>query len=354
MKPSDRGDDPETDGGVPDDASPLETLMESSETEREVTLRSRAKGAFRLYVYTPFSILRHDMRATVGFSVVMLYLVVGLLGPVFIEPTGTNEGPRFLKPFVDMSHPLGTDNKGQDLLVLHIYATKPILKMMASGGLFTIAMGTLFGTVSGYKGGTVDTAMSTITDIFINIPGLPLVIVLAALIQPENPYVLGLLLTVASWAGLARALRSQVLSIRTEAFTEATRTMGISQQRIILKDVLPHLAPYITVNMVYAMRNVLFEAVGLYFIGVLPFTSANWGVILNQAYSDNAHFRPEIVHWLLVPSFVIIFMSVGMILLAQSLDRVFNPRIRARHMQQIEEEPSEDEEAVDENVRSWM
>ncbi|MFC7196429.1 ABC transporter permease [Halosimplex aquaticum] len=226
--------------------------------------------------------------------------------------------------------------------------------MMAAGGLFTVSMGTLFGTVSGYKGGTVDVVLSTITDIFINIPGLPLVIVLAAIIQPENPYVLGLLLTVAAWAGLARAIRSQVLSIRTEAFTEASRTIGVPQQKIILRDVLPHLLPYITVNLVQAMRNVLFGAVGLYFIGVLPITDPNWGTILNTAYSNNAHLRPNVIHWLLIPTAVIVVLSIGMILLSQSLDRVFNPRVRAKHIQQLDESPPEEGAEDVENTDSWV
>ncbi|MFC7141506.1 ABC transporter permease [Halosimplex aquaticum] len=355
MKPSEdrRDGTPETDGGT-EDASPFEILMQSSDDGTQTTRKSRLKGAFVQYVYGPLSIMAHDWRAVVGLSIVLFYLGVGVLGPTLVEPTSTNDGGRFVKPLQTWAHPLGTDNLGRDLLALHVYATKPILQMMAAGGLFTVSMGTLFGTVSGYKGGTVDVVLSTITDIFINIPGLPLVIVLAAIIQPENPYVLGLLLTVAAWAGLARAIRSQVLSIRTEAFTEASRTIGVPQQKIILRDVLPHLLPYITVNLVQAMRNVLFGAVGLYFIGVLPITDPNWGTILNTAYSNNAHLRPNVIHWLLIPTAVIVVLSIGMILLSQSLDRVFNPRVRAKHIQQLDESPPEEGAEDVENTDSWV
>lgn len=348
MKPSEEHNEtPETDGGETE-ASPLEMLMGSSLESDRSGRGPWLKEVFVQYVYGPLTIMIHDWRAMVGLSIVLFYIGIAILGPVFVEPTGTSDGGNFVKPFQDWTYPLGTDNLGRDLLSLHVYATKPILQMMAAGGLFTVSMGTLVGTVAGYKGGTIDVVLNTITDVFINIPGLPLVIVLAAIIQPENPYVLGLLLTVAAWAGLARAIRSQVLSIRTEAFTEASRTIGVAQQKIILRDVLPHLLPYISVNLVQAMRNVLFGAVGLYFIGVLPISDPNWGTILNTAYSNNAHLRPDVVHWLLIPTAVIVMLSMGMILLAQSLDRVFNPRVRAKHIQGLDDaSPEEDAETMD-------
>lgn len=338
---SDASVSPETDGGTVDD-NPLETLLESAEAGDEVADRNRMGQFYRQYVYAPLSVLVRDWRAVVGSGIILFYFLVGIFGPFVVEPTSASEGPRFLQPFQNWAFPLGTDDIGQDLLALHIYSTLPLLKMMAAGGAFTASMGIAFGVVAGYKGGTIDIILNTVTDVFINLPGLPLVIVLAAIVQPSNPFVLGVLLSAASWAGLARAIRSQVLQLRHESFIEASRTMGITQPRILIKDIIPHLMPYVTVNLVQAMRSVLFSAVGLYFIGVLPYDSANWGTILNNAYTSNAHLRPNIVHWLVIPTVVIVVFSMGMILISQSLDRVFNPRVRAKHEQNVDEDPTED------------
>lgn len=334
------------------DASPLDTLETTAESP-EVGLRETMVDLYEGYVFTPAAIMWSDWRARVGVTIVAFYLVVGLFGPFVVEPTRSMDGTPLLRPFQTMAHPLGTDNTGADLLSMTVYSTVPILQMMFAGGLFTVTVGTLFGTMAGYKGGVVDLVLSTVTDVFINIPGMPLVIVLATIFEPENPYLLGILLSVASWAGLARAIRSQVLTFRNEAFTEASRTMGISANTIVVKDLLPHLMTYISVNLVQAMRNVVFAAVGLYFVGVLPFRDLNWGVMLNLAYNYGAMYRMEAIHWLLVPMGAIVGLSMGMILLAQSLDRVFNPRVRAKHAKTIDTDGGEssDEPAT---ASSWL
>lgn len=343
----------QTDGGQTD-VSPLETLGQTSETRVERTRREKLKKLYTYYVYTPASIMWRDWRARIGVVLLVFYFAMGIFGPMIVEPTDVMDGAPLLQPFENMEHPLGTDNTGSDLLSLTVYSTVPILKMMVAGGLFTVTVGTLFGTVSGYKGGIVDTILSTVTDVFINLPGLPLVIVLASIFSPKSPYAIGILLSVAAWAGLARSIRSQVLTLRHESFTEASRAMGIPTSVIILKDILPHLMTYISVNLVHASRNVIFGAVGLYFIGVLPFSDPNWGVTLNLAYQYGAHYRMQAVHWLIIPILAIVGLSMGMILLSQSLDRVFNPRVRAKHANQAGDEAEGDVEEADPEATSWF
>lgn len=313
-----------SDGGAT--KAPFRTTAEVQETRWD-----RYRNRFDIYVKTPVSIIRDDWRAIVGFAIVGIYLIMGTILSSIIEPTSTAEGPQYVQPFQTLEFPLGTDQLGQDLFAQTVHSTGPILVMMAAGAVFTVVLGLFFGLVSGYKGGTIDTIFSSITDVFINIPGLPLVIVLSILFEPRDPILIGILLSVAAWAGLARAIRSQVLTIRNESFTEASRAMDISTPTILTKEILPHLMPYVMVNFVNSARNILFSAVALYYLGVLPFSSSNWGIMLNQAYNSGAVYRPHAVHWLLIPMVAIAGISIGLILIAQSLDRVFNPRARARH-----------------------
>jgi peptide/nickel transport system permease protein len=212
-----------------------------------------------------------------------------------------------------------------------------MLVMVLSGAVFTIVLGTAIGTVAGYKGGRTDSALMTVTDIMMTIPGLPLTIVLAAALSIQgHPVVVGILITVNAWAGLGRAIRSQVLTLREAEYVEASRLMGMSTPKIIGADIVPNLMPYITMNFVQQARAVIFGSVGLYFLGVLPFTGSNWGVMMNAAVNRaGAVSSPAAFHWLLMPMLTIIVFALGLTLLAQGADRVFNPRVRARHAKSV-------------------
>lgn len=341
-----------TDGG--NVSSPFEIVSEYEESRWD-----RYRKLYDAYIYAPVSIVWRDWRARIGFTLILLYLLMGLVGPLLIEPTEVTEGPALIQPFQNWEYPLGTDNMGRDLLSQTVYSTTTILKMIASGAVFTVGIGTIVGALAGYKGGLLDTVLSSITDVFINLPGFPLVMILAALLPVgSNPYMVGVLLSVGAWGGLARAIRSQVLTIRHEAFVEASRGMGIPTHRIVFKEIIPHLMPYVVINLTNAARRVIFEAVALYYLAILPFSSSslNWGIMLNQAYEEGAHYTAGALHWFLVPMVTIVGISIGLILLGQSLDRVFNPRVRARHERttaedgQTESKKNEDEMNVNDVV----
>ncbi|WP_436924205.1 ABC transporter permease [Halosimplex amylolyticum] len=337
-----------TDGGNVGVDSPFEVVSSVEETRLD-----RLRKIYDAYVRAPFLIVWTDWRARIGFTIVFAYLFMGIVGPHIIEPTEVGEAGALAKPFQNWDYPLGTDQMGRDLLSQVVFSTTEILKMVTSGALATVGVGTLVGAIAGYKGGWADTVLSSITDIFINLPGFPTVMVLALLLPiGGNPYVIGILLSIAAWGGLARAIRSQMLTLRSESFVEASRAMGIPNRDIIFKEIVPHLMPFVVINLTNAARRVIFSAVGLYYLGILPFEKLNWGITLNQAYQSGAHYRPGALHWFLVPMIAIIVFSIGLILLGQSLDRVFNPRVRARHEKRSEggETSGEDDEMSGESM----
>lgn len=299
-------------------------------TAIQTSKRDRLAELFTEFVYKPGVVAWSDWRTRIGFLIVGLYVLMGTVGVVLYRAPATNQAPRYVGPFNDMAYPLGTDMLGQDLLALIIHATPKMLVMILSGGVFATVVATAIGTLAGLEGGRIDSSLMLVSDIAMTIPGLPLVMVLAAVIRPESGIVLGILLTINYWAGLGRAIRSQVLSIREHSYVEASQVMGVSTPKIIVRDVIPNLMPYITVNFVNAARFVIFSSVGLYYLGFLPYTNANWGVMLQQAYSNGALLTLDGAHWILVPVVTILVLSVGLILLAQGLDRVFNPRVRTR------------------------
>ncbi|WP_207592937.1 ABC transporter permease subunit [Halomontanus rarus] len=321
--------DTKTDGGTDIDHD----LFDSG-SDVELARSEQLSNAFTEYVYAPVMILWDDWRARIGSLIILGYLLMGTIGVILVEPATLHEGPRLEGVFEGTEFLLGTDILGRDLFAMIVHATPAMLQMIIAGGVFTTVVATIIGTVSGYKGGVLDRVLMTVSDIALTIPGLPLVIVIVVIFPPQHPVTVGILLSINAWAGLARALRSEVLAVREESYVEASRTMNVPTRVILTKDIIPNLMPYIMVNFVGAARGVIFGSVGLYFLGILPFTTLNWGVILNMAYTQGGSlYTLETIHWFLAPMITIILLSYGLILFAQGMDRVFNPRIRARHVQ---------------------
>lgn len=306
--------------------SPFRTV-----SDVEFTTRDRLRRRFAGSVVAPMRILLSDKRGVFGLATILIYVLAGTVG-VWLMDAPQPGGPVFLGPFQSWEYPLGTDRYGYGLFERIVYATPPMLKMILGGAVFSVATAAVVGTLSGYKGGWIDDALMTLADAMMAIPNLPLLIVLSVIIRPQDPFVVGVLISVPRWAGLSRALRSEVLSLREESFVEASRINGLSTPTIVRRELIPNLMPYITINFVGAARGVIFASVALYFLRILPISGLNWGVMMNNAYNTaGALYTLDTAHWLIFPMIAIVWLSFGLIMLGQAADRVFNPRLRARH-----------------------
>lgn len=310
----------------------------------ETTRQERLNRTLDLYLYAPLRVAWSDWRARVGIAIITFFILLGTVGVNIVAQPMMNEGPQYITWFQTWEFPLGTDRFGQSISKMLVHSTPAILKMAAAGVLFAVGLAIIIGVVSGYKGGLVDYVLMTITDIVMIIPGLPLVVVLVAIWQPRDPFVVGVVLAIDSWPSLARMLRSQVLTIREEEYVEAARGMGVSTWSIVQKDVTPQLMPYIMINAANAAQGVIFAAVGLYFLGFLPDGGqSNWGVMMNDAYQHGgALANPwRSGHWLFAPMILLIVFTMGLILFSQGMDRVFNTKIRARHAKTVADDEEE-------------
>lgn len=313
-------------------------------SDLEVPDTSRKERFYRyldLYVGAPLRVAWSDWRARIGIALILFFLLLGTVGVRLVDPPLMNEGEPYIVWFQTTEFVLGTDRFGQPIDKMLVHSTPAILKMAAAGVIFAVGLAIVIGVVSGYKGGMVDYVLMTITDIVMIIPGLPLVVVLIAIWQPRDPFIVGVVLAIDSWPSLARMLRSQVLTIREENYVEAARAMGVSTSEIVQKDVTPQLMPYIMINAANAAQGVIFAAVGLYFLGFLPDGGqANWGVMMNEAYQHGgAMANPRARgHWLFAPMILLIVFTMGLILFSQGMDRVFNTKIRAKHAKTVEDD----------------
>lgn len=284
-------------------------------------------------------ILWEDVRTRIGLGILLFFIGMGTIAPSLLTRPQPYESPTLARPFENTAYILGTDALGRGLFKQVVFATPPMLKMIVAGAVFTVILATIIATVAGYLGGTVDRVLMTVSDIAMTIPGLPLIIIVAVALEPKNPFLIGILLTINAWAGMARTLRSEVLSIREESYVEASTIMGLPTRQTIIDDILPNIMPLILINFANTGRNVIFSSVGLYFLGILPFSTANWGVMMNRAYQTGGSlYTTRTAHWFIVPMAAVTLLSLGLTLFAQGADRLFNPRIRARHSSDEEEQ----------------
>jgi peptide/nickel transport system permease protein len=348
VSPSDRDAETRSDGGRSGAATDLFT-QESEETIAEGRVE-RLRRLFTSYIVAPVAIGWDDWRTRIGGLILLFYIGLVTIGPMLTPEPMPFRHDIFLHPFhegwytiqpanvfgieipwIKINAMLGSNTQGQSMDALMVYGGVPLMKMILTGAVFSVFLGTFLGVFAGYKGGRIDGILMTFTDIVLTVPGLALVVVLAALYQPESPYIVGIILGIDNWPGLTRTVRSQVLSIREESYIEAHRALGLPTRNILRRDIISQLMPYISINFANGARGIVFESVGLYFIGVLPYTNQNWGVLLQSAYSNISLTNVNQLFYIFEPMIMIAGLTIGLILFSQGLDKVFNVRLQARH-----------------------
>lgn len=323
-----------------------------SQSEYDATAMDVYEVVLERWVLSPLRVLWSDYRGRVGLSILTIYVLMGTVGVILYPETALMEHQPLQGAFQSMDYPLGTNKLGQDLLAKVIHGTPQMFKMMIAGAIFGNCLGLVIGLFSGYLGGNVDKTLMTLTDTVRSIPGIPLLLILAALFQPQNAFLIGIMISINGWAGLARSIRAQVLPLRKVEYVEASKSMGQPTSNVLIKQIMPDLLPLFAIRLFGGATNIIRASVALYFLGILPRTgnTNNWGLMLDSAYDNSGALTdPSTVHWLLVPIITITGLTFALTLLAQAFDQVFNPRVRARHeaRKRADEEGDrlEDEEA---------
>jgi len=274
-------------------------------------------------------ISKEDRPAFIGGALVVIYIIVAIIGPFVVHLHYVkNPALAYLPP--SLKYPLGTDFLGNSVLSELILGTRPILEVGLLSAVFVVVVGVGVGLSVGYLGGATDQVVMRITDVFLTIPGLPLVIVIASVVHSSSPLVLAGILSVTGWAGLARAVRSQALSLRSSEFIEAAKVQGLPMRNMVSRQLLPNVGPYVAIHFLLAVTGAIYAEVGLFLLGVAPIVGTNWGIMMNEAISQGALYTTRSVFFLVSPMLAIIFLQVGLVFFSRALDRLFNPRLRVQ------------------------
>jgi peptide/nickel transport system permease protein len=272
-------------------------------------------------------ILRDDPAAAVGAVIIAAYCVVAVIGPyVTSVPVAPNPAMAYLGP--SSQFPLGTDTFGHSIASELILGTRPILEVGLAAAVMTVGVGVIVGLVSGYLSGWVDAVIMRIVDVFLTVPGLPLILVVAAVVQSSNPLVLAAVLSIQGWAGLARAVRSMALSLRSAAFVEAARGQSLPLRHMVGRQLLPNVGPYVAIHFLLAVTGAIYAEVGLFLLGIASLSGTNWGIMISNATGQGALYTSRSAFSLLAPMFAIVLLQVGFVLFSRAMDNLFNPRMR--------------------------
>lgn len=274
-------------------------------------------------------VLRRKPSRMVGMAIIVLFLFMAAFGPVIYSELPIDTNAVYASP--SSKHWLGTDFAGTDVFALVISGARYVLVSAAIAAAVTVVVGTGVGLLSGYHRGATDSVLMRITDFALTVPGLPLLVVLSTIWEFGAPLQMGFVLGITGWGGLARAVRSQTLSLRERGFLEAARALGLPTHHVVLREVLPNVAPYIAMNLLLAVTGAIYAQVGLFFLGIIPATSNNWGVMLNNAvFNAGAMTSTQALPYLLSPLICILLLTLGIVLVVDAMDELFNPRLRTR------------------------
>jgi len=224
-------------------------------------------------------------------------------------------------------HPLGTESNGRDMLAQLIVGTPSSLKVGIIAASIGMGVGLILGSLAGYLGGWTDHVIRTISDSFITIPSLLVLIALATYIHMPDTTAMALILALFAWPGPTRLVRSQVLTLRERGYVKMAQLSNVSSIEIMLVEMVPNMLPWLAASLTAGIAGAILAATGLEALGLGPTRVPSLGTIINNALTSSALVR-GMTWWWLPPIIILILIFTGFFLMTIGLDEVANPRLR--------------------------
>lgn len=271
---------------------------------------------------------RRSKMGVLGLAIIVFFIALALLaGPLApYPPKLMGAGQPFEVPSAE--HWLGTDDVGEDLYSQLLYGTRVSLMVGFVAAFMSTIIGTMVGLISGYFGGKLDEFFMRVIDVLIIIPGIPLMLLLAAYLGPSIWNII-FILVFFGWTTIGRVVRSQTLALRELPFIESARASGAGDMRIMFTDLMPNLVGIIVPQAILSIVGAILGEAGLSFLGLGDPTNQSWGLMLYYAESYGAFLRSA-WWWIIPPGLCITLVGIGFTFVGYALNDIFNPRLRRR------------------------
>lgn len=263
----------------------------------------------------------------IGLVGVIIIISVALFAPYIAEPvSGYGDFENILNS-PSAEHPFGTDDMGLDIFSQVIWGTRTSLQVGFLTVLIALVIGVPIGLISGYFDNFLSTIGMGLTDVFLTLPVLPLMIIMAAVIGSDIKNI-ALVIGLFSWPKLARITRASTLSVRNMEYINAAEALGASNFKILLKHILPNVSAPILVNMTIIIATAILSEAGLSFLGLGDPLAYSWGKILENAHQSGAFIS---AWWYsLFPSVAIMFFVISFNFIGMGIREALNPKLRQR------------------------
>ena len=274
--------------------------------------------------------LPRSPKVLLGLFIVGFFLILTVIGP-WIAPYNPSANSFVPNLTPSAAHWFGTTSLGQDILSQLLVGARATMVVALLAGLVATLLSVTVGVAAGYLGGPADDGLTMLSNVFLAIPGLPLLIVIDSYLPVSgrsNEYVIGLIISLTGWAWGARVLRAQTLSLRNRDFVEASRIIGESRIRIMVSEIAPNLLPVLASSLLFTILYSIGAYVTLAYVGLTSTAVWNWGTMMFWAQSNNAPLAGQ-WYWFVPPGICIALVGTGLALLNFGIDEFINPRLRA-------------------------
>lgn len=285
--------------------------------------RRRALGGF-------WRVYRRSTMGMVGLGLLAIFVIVALTAPLLVgeEDISVQNPPGVPFQPPSLEFPLGTDDFGRSILDLVIYGSRISLLVGFAATVMTMVVGTVVGIAGGYFGGKTDAVMNAFTNWFLVIPWIPLAIVLASILGQSLLNTI-IVIGVTSWAGTARLVRADTLSVKERPYVERARALGASNWHLVSRHILPNVMPVIFANTVLTVALSILAETTLSLLGLGDPSSTSWGAIIFESFDAGA-LSAGLWWWLIPPGVCICLVTLAFTMCGYALDEVLNPKIRER------------------------
>ena len=304
--------------GAPETAAVLTTEPAGPRRGGDKTFWSQLRASTAMFA---------NPKSATGLVILGVFVLVAVFAPLIApaDPQAQNLDATLERP--SFRHLLGTTHIGQDVFSQLVYGTRGVLVVGFLATIMATVVAIAVGVTAGYLRGWKSESLSALSNVFLVIPGLPLMIIVASQFQDPPLWVVAAVLGFTGWAWGARVLRAQTMSLRNRDFIQAARANGEPLHRIILVEMLPNLMAIIASSFVGTMTAAVLGLTTLAFIGVIPVSNLNWGTILFWAQQNNAF--PDYWWWYIPAGLCIALLGVALSLINFGIDEYVNPRLRS-------------------------
>jgi len=266
-------------------------------------------------------------KAATGLVMLGFFVLMAIAGP-WVAPYDPGARSSALLQPPSAEHWFGTTHLGQDILSQILVGARGVMLVGLTAGIVATILSVLIGVTAGYLGGATDEILSVLSNVFLVIPALPLIIIVTSTITSAGDLVVAITIGLTAWAWGARVLRAQTLSLRRRDYIEAARANGEKTWRIIIFEILPNLTAIIASGFVGTVIFAVMSEITLAFIGISSISEWNWGTILFWAQSQQA--LAQNAWWWFVPAgLAIALLGTSLALINFGIDEFVSPRLRS-------------------------